>query len=526
MCRERHILPSVEQVLAQIGNAKVFSKLDANSGFWQIELVPESAKLTTFITPYGRFCFNRLPFGITSAPEHFQHRMSEILQGLNGVVCLVDDILVYGTTQEEHDTHLMEALQKIKEAGLTLSKDKCEFNQTHIKYVGQQIDKTGVHPDPDKVHAIQNMRPPTNVRELHQFLGMINQLSKFSPFLADQSKPLRDLLSTKNQWVWEDVQSTAFNNIKAAIASRQVLGLCDPTNFTIVSADASSFGLGGVLQQRQKNGELRPIAFISRSLSDTKKRYAQIEKEALAVTWASERFLDYLIGLHYTIETDHKPLVPLLSSKNLEELPIRIQRFRPWLMRFSYTIVHVPGKSLCTADALSRSPLSTTCSGDSKFQQEVDAYVNLLINTLPATEGRLIEIQSQQDEDPVCQKLKQYCQEQWSDKSSLKGPYKPYTAVASELCVANGLLLRGSRLVIPPNLQPDILNKIHTGHQGITKCRRHIAQTVWWPGIAKDLENLISKCSICCRQKSQHRAVGSNFKPVRPRDMVCGCSCS
>ena len=119
-------------------------------------------------------------------------------------------------------------------------------------------------------------------------------------------------------------------------------------------------------------------------------------------------------------------------------------------------------------------------------------------------EACLIEIQSQQDEDPVCQKLKKYCQEQWPDKSSLKGPYKPYTAVASELCVANGLLLRGSRLVIPPSLRPDILNKIHTGHQGITKCRRRIAQTVWWPGIAKDLENLISKCSICCRQKPQH----------------------
>ena len=109
--------------------------------------------------------------------------MSEILQGLNGVVCLVDDILVYGNTQEEHNTHLMTVLQQIKDAGLTLSKEKCEFNQTHIKYLGQVIDKTGVHPDPDKVHAILKMKPPTNIRELRQFLGMVNQLSKFSPSL-------------------------------------------------------------------------------------------------------------------------------------------------------------------------------------------------------------------------------------------------------------------------------------------------------------------------------------------------------
>ena len=430
--------------------------------------------------------------------------MNEILQNLKGVVCLVDDILIYGNTQEEHDTHLKAALQRIKEAGLTLSKDKCKFNQTHIKYLGQLIDMTGVHPDPDKVRSIQEMKAPTNIRELRQFLGMVNQLSKFSPFLADQSKPLRDLLSTKNQWVWEVPQSTAFNTIKASVSSSQVLGLYDPTKHTIVSADASSYGLGAVLQQRQKNGELRPIAFISRSLSDTERRYAQIEKEALAVTWASERFQDYLIGLHYTIETDHKPLVPLLSSKNLEELPIRVQRFRLRLMRFSYTIVHVPGKLLCTADALSRSPVSTTSCSDSKFQQEVDAYVNLLINNLPATDKRLTEIQSQQDKDPVCQKLKQCCQEGWLDKSSLKGSYKPYLHVASELCVANGLLLRGSRLVIPPNLRTDILHKIHTGHQGITKCRRRAAQSVWWPGISKDLEHFISRCPICCSQKLQH----------------------
>ena len=364
----------------------------------------------------------------------------------------------------------MAVLHRIRESGLTLSKDKCEFNQTNIKYLGQLIDETGVRPDPDKVCATQEMRSPTNVKELRQFLGMVNQLSKFLPFLADQSKPLRDLLSAKNQWNWGDLQSTAFTDVKTAIGSSQVLGLYDPTNKTIVSADASSYGLGAVLQQQQKDGELRPIAFISRSLSDTEKRYAQIEKEALAVTWASERFKDYLIGLQYTLETDHKPLVPLLSSKNLEDLPIRVQRFRLRLMRFDYTIVHVPGKSLCTADALSRSPIEMNSCSDSNFEREVDAYVNSIINNLPATDAHLKGIQSQQNEDPVCQKLRTYCQEGWPDKSTLKGPFKPYIAVASELCVANDLLLRGSRLVIPPKLRTDILNKIHSGHQGITKC--------------------------------------------------------
>ena len=384
VCRERHILPSVEQTLSQISGAKIFSKLDANSGFWQIELAKESAKLTTFITPFGRFCFNRLPFGITSAPEHFQRRMSEILSGLEGVVCLVDDVLVYGKTQNEHDQRLRAVLRRLSEAGLTLSKEKCEFNKRKIKFLGQLVDETGVKPDPDKVHAIQAMKPPTNISELRRFLGMVNQLSKFSPGLAEKTKPLRDLLSTKNQWMWGQAQEDAMKKVKEALSSSEVLALYDPSRETILSADASSYGLGAVLRQKQPNGDLRPVAYISRALTETEQRYAQIEKEALAATWACERFQNYLLGMHFSIETDHKPLVPLLSSKNLDEMPIRVQRFRLRLMRYSYSISHVPGKELSTADTLSRAP--ATEPTDQDFQGHVSAYVDEVINSLPASE--------------------------------------------------------------------------------------------------------------------------------------------
>ena len=187
VCRERHILPSVEQTLAQIGGAKHFSKLDANSGYWQIQLDAESSKLTTFITPFGRFCFNRLPFGITSAPEHFQRRMTEILGDIEGVVCLVDDILISGKTQEEHDQRLRAVLSRLSKSGLTLGRDKCEINKKSVKFLGQLVDETGVRPDPEKLQAIVQMKPPTSISELRRFLGMVNQQSKFSPHLADQS---------------------------------------------------------------------------------------------------------------------------------------------------------------------------------------------------------------------------------------------------------------------------------------------------------------------------------------------------
>ena len=165
VCRERHILPAVEQTLAQLVGAKVFSKLDANSGFWQISLSlsPQSQHLTTFITPFGRYCFRRLPFRITSAPEHFQRRISEILANLDGVVCLMDDVLIYGETQQQHDERLDKVLERLQESGLTLNADKCQFACSQLPFLGQILTQEGVKADPDKVTAIQKVPAPQNV---------------------------------------------------------------------------------------------------------------------------------------------------------------------------------------------------------------------------------------------------------------------------------------------------------------------------------------------------------------------------
>ena len=212
------------------------------------------------------------------------------------------------------------------------------------------------------------MNEPENVTELRRFLGMTTQLSKFTPHLSETTKPLRDLLSTKNSWVWSEPQQKAFQQIKQQLSSTPVLALYHPNRLTTVSADSSSFEIGAVLTQKQSDGNWRPVAYCSRSLSNAEQRYAQIEKEALALTWGCERFNDYLLGKHFHAETDHKPLVSLLGTKNLEELPIRVQRFRMRLMRFSYTISYVPGKKLVVADALSRAPVSSSTHTDDEFQ--------------------------------------------------------------------------------------------------------------------------------------------------------------
>ena len=263
--RERLMLPSVDDVLSQLSGAKVFSKLDANSGFYQIELTPQSALLTTFITPFGRFCYNRLPFGITSAPEYFQKRMQSVLAGVEGTVNMIDDTLVYGRNQTEHDERLEKVLQKLEEAGITLNAEKCEYSKASLTFLGHVVDASGIRPDPEKIKAIRDMEDPTNVTELRRFLGMTNQLGKFSDKIAEVSKPLRDLLSTKNSWVWESSQKEAFNALKKLLCSEDVvLAHYDPEAETRVSADASSYGLGAVLVQKQKDQTWRHVVYQSR----------------------------------------------------------------------------------------------------------------------------------------------------------------------------------------------------------------------------------------------------------------------
>ena len=213
-------------------------------------------------------------------------------------------------------------------------------------------------------------------------------------------------------------------------------------------------------------------------MTATEQRYGQIEKEALALTWACKWLADYLVGLQFHIETDHKTLVPLLGTKHL---PIRIQHFRMRLMHFLFTISYVPGKHLITADALSRAPITNFPESEEELHKSVDMYVCAILSTLPATDKRIKRLQRNQTEDEVCQLLITFCTEGWPNKNRVPGILKPYYQVASELPVVDGLLLQGFWIVITSSLHLEVLDQIHAGHQGIHKCRQRASQSVWQP---------------------------------------------
>ena len=218
--REHYPLKTIEDVVQGIPEAKVFSKLDATSGFWQIALDSDSSKLCTFNTPFGRYSFTRLPFGIKSASEVYQKTISEMVQDIDGCEAIIDDILIWGRDMQEHDARLHNVMKRVSDYNLKLSPEKCQFRNDRVSYVGHVLTSEGVKPDFEKVRAVQEMEAPRNVSELQTFMGFITYLAKFLPNLSEVSAPLRSLLQKEVEWHWDSEQENSFRRFEKACNER------------------------------------------------------------------------------------------------------------------------------------------------------------------------------------------------------------------------------------------------------------------------------------------------------------------
>jgi len=513
---EKLVLPEITEALALIDpGSQYFSKLDAASGFYHIPLDKESQLLTTFITPFGRFAFRRLPMGITSATERFQREMADTLEGLEGVVNVADDTLVTGRTKAEHDNRLEKVLERFKNCGLKLNKTKCIFGAQKLIFLGHVVSKDGISIDPEKIAAINNMSGPTNVSGVRQILGSLQMHAKFISNLSDLANPLNQLLNKNSEFCWTEVHKDAFKKIKTALTTAPILAHFAPGRPTRVAADASSYGLGATLEQKNGDQPWRPVCYASRTLSDTEKRYAQIEKEALASTWACEKFKQYLIGQDFTIQTDHKPLVVLLGTKPISDLPARIQRFRMRLMQFCYKVEYIPGKLMIIPDMLSRAPIESSDPGtDALLIDDVTVFVECITQNTPILEQRLLKILQSQKSNEQCGRLVNYINNGWPQyPADLTNEDRIFFQYRGELTIQNGLITKANRIYVTPDMRHELLDKIHEGHFGVVKCRSRAKESIWWPGISTQISEKVAKCTTCI----QHR--NTPTEPLIPTPM-------
>ena len=355
--REHHKPMTVEEIAHELAGATVYTKANALKAFLQIHLTHEASLLMTFNSHRGRLRFLRMPFGAKMSQDMFQLPMDAILEQCPGVIGIHDDMVIFGVDQEDHDANLINLLNVCQKEGLVLNSKKLELQRERVTIFGAEYSAHGMHPDPKKVQGITEMTVPMDKQQLHSFLGMINYMGTFIPNLSHHTEPLRAMPKKDNVFHWEEQQTRSFQQIKSLIAkaNNTPLRYYDRRLPVTVQADASLRGLGACLMQKC-NRDDQPIAFASKSLTDTDTRYANIERELLAIVFACQWFSTYLLGRSFVAESDHKPL-EMIAMKNLANVPPRLQRMLLELQRYDVTIKYRSGAQMQLANALSRCPV-------------------------------------------------------------------------------------------------------------------------------------------------------------------------
>ncbi|KAM7281463.1 uncharacterized protein ISCGN_006127 [Ixodes scapularis] len=396
--RERHPLPILDDILPEVAKAKIFSKLGLRDGYWQCILDKESSLLTPFQTPMGRYRWLRLPFALGVSSEIFQKRLQSALDGLSGVLCVADDILVYGIgetdaeARSDHDKKLKNLLQRCQKTCVRLNRDKTELHRTSTTFLGHLLTKDGLRVDPEKVRAIQEMPPPTDVQGVQSFCGMVNYVARFLPKLSQVIEQLRKLVMNSEPWAWSDKQDNAFQETKNLVARAPVLAYYNPQKPLMVQCDASEHGLGAALLQ-----DGQPLSFASRALTPTEVRYAQIEEEMLVIVFSLNKFHQYTFGRLTTQITDHKPLQAIMK-KQLDQVPRRLQVMILQTQRYNIDLQYRPGKELLLGDTMSRAFLP-----DDHCEQQLED-INL-VNHLPVRKDTAEKIRNVTVRDETLQKL-------------------------------------------------------------------------------------------------------------------------
>lgn len=482
--KDAYPLPHMNSILDKLRAARYISTIDLSQAYFQIPLERRSREITAFSVPgKGLYHFVRMPYGLTGAPATFQRLLDKLIgpEMEPHAFAYLDDIVIVTPTFEEHLEWVGRVLDKIFAAGLTINPEKCEFCRSQVRYLGFIVRREGLMVDPDKVQPILDYPAPRNIKQLRRLLGMASWYRRFIPQFATLSEPLTRLLKKNQRWEWKGDQTRAFEEIRSHLAAAPTLSCPDFSVPFVLQTDASSVGIGAVLTQKIDDAE-NIIAFASRALSESERKYSVTEQECLAVVWAIRKFRPYLEGYNFTIITDHSSLRWLHNLKNPTG---RLARWALELLEYDYEIIHRKGALHHVPDALSRmyeteagAPVVAVAEakvivppGDPWYRERYDEVANGRKNL---TDWRVVDDQLY------------YC--------------RPKTVVSD--IVED---LDRWKLVLPLNLRGEALREAHnapqSGHLGVDKTFQRLAVAYYWPKMFRDVAGYVKRCDVCQRTK-------------------------
>ncbi|KAH8315152.1 hypothetical protein KR059_012016, partial [Drosophila kikkawai] len=454
-------LPRIHHILERLRNARYISTLDLKNGYWQIPVAPASRECTAFTVP---------ALDTVIGPDMEPHAFAYL-----------DDIIVIEATLEEHVRNLREVFRRLRAANLRLNRDKCQFFQRSLTYLGHVISEAGIQTDPEKVAAIRELPPPTNLKELRRCLGIASWYRRFVPNFADVVEPMTSLLKKDRKWQWAERQEQAFNELKKLLTEAPILACPDFEAKFVLQTDASEYGIGAVLTQTIDEQE-RVVAYASRRLNNAERNYSVTEKECLAIVWGIRKMRCYIEGYRFEVLTDHHSLKWLNSIDNPTG---RIARWALELQQFQYDISYRRGNQNLVADALSRQPLATV--QQAQVQSNECKWIHKLRRRVQQEPAKFPDFREENG--------------QLYRRIGLRPEEEDYTPW--KLCVGAPYRRR-------------VLEECHdhptAGHLGIRKTSTRVAQKYYWPGLFREVAQYVRRCSSCQKFKvSQEKPAGKMF---------------
>lgn len=477
--KNRYPLPRIDELLDRLHGASVFTKLDLQSGYWQIRIAEEDIPKTAFRTRYGHYEWRVMPFGLTNAPATFQALMNDVLRPFldSFVIVYLDDILIFSKTPEEHLEHVNKVLTALKKARLFAGLDKCAFAMKEVTFLGHIVSGDGIKMDPKKVEAVREWPAPRNVTEVRSFLGLTGFYRRFIHHYAHKALPLTNLTTGGAKWRWrQDVEVKAFEDLKEALISAPVLVTPDPTLPYEVYTDASKFALGAVLLQNQGKG-LQPVAYLSRKLNSAERNYPTGDREMLGIYYALQVWRCYLEGATFKVNSDHLNHTWFNKKKDLSR---RQAKWMLWIESYySGTEIEYKQGKHNLSDPLSRRP-------------DLASFISSV------TDGSFLDlVRKGYEADPM------------------------YREPPPMLTEHGGLwYMQGERLAIPRDagLKQLILQELHdcpsAGHLGVTKTLQRVANRFWWPHMTRAVRHYVTSCPSCQCNKPRNDLPAGLLRPL------------